>query len=107
MKINKNTLFNSVQDMTDHLTEEKYPVFGFDFSLPDLPNYFDPFTKTASDIAGFPHKKGMPEVGGLFYVTEDYEAYVATLQDQKKEHPANTKKLPWVTTLTMGEISQK
>lgn len=106
MKINKNTLFNNVQDMTDYLTEEKYPVIGFDFSYPDLPNYFDPFTRTASDIAGFLHKKGMPEVDGFFYVTNDYSDYVATLQEQKKEHPANTEKLPWITNLTKDEILQ-
>ena len=100
MKLNKNTLFNAVTDMTDKLNVKPYPVHGFSFEYPDLLTHFNPLTQEASTIAGFPRKKGMPEIKGFFYPSKEYLDYLTTIQD----HPANINNLPLITDLSMDDF---
>ena len=88
-----------VQSFIDKVREDlavpQYPVDGFTIHL-DLPTHFDPYTWNASEKAGHPFRKGMPEVEGFFYLSDEYEAYLNVLKETKTEHPANTEKLPWI-----------
>ena len=80
MKQNKNTLFNAVTDMTDKLTLKPYAVTGFHFVLDQQDEQINPYDQSVADEAGFPFVKGMPEIKGFFYASEEYESYLSTLQ---------------------------
>ncbi len=75
---------------------QPFGVEGFGYICDRGGNEFDPYTNDHAETAGFPFREGMPVVEGFFYLSDEYAAYLATLIEQKLEHPANTNKLPWV-----------
>lgn len=81
------TLSRHVLELKEAVQEKKHPIDGFGFTLDD-PTKFNPYSREAMDIAGFPFEKGMPEVDGFVYVPDAYEDYLQTLIENDQPHPA-------------------
>ena len=88
-------LENSVSEMTAFLTIDETRPFGFMIIPACVPNVeFNCFTSQAMTACGFEEEVTIiPD--GFVQIDEDYFAYLNKLQDEGKEHPANTLGLPW------------
>ena len=78
----------------EDLKEPPYPVLAFDVILDD-PAMFDPYCWDSAEQAGHFWEEGMPNKDGFFYLTDEYEAYLAVLFETGKQHPANTDQKLW------------
>lgn len=64
-----------------------FPVSGFDFVV-DTQDTFTPYIPEAAEMAGFPMKESMPKVSAFFYCSNNYMAYLDTLEESGLKHPA-------------------
>jgi len=90
----KVTMKNQLKEMLVALSEDEYPVHGWNFTLDD-DSKFNPFCEESSTKAGFPPRFGMPECEGFFYVSKEYLVYLQFLLDTDTDHPANIDNLEW------------
>ncbi|WP_415408224.1 hypothetical protein ACLHDG_06640 [Sulfurovum sp. CS9] len=84
-----------IDKLKDELATPEYEVLGWSFVLDD-PNKFNPHCQESADIAGFPHRLGMAQGSGMFYVSEEYGNYLDVLRETGTEHPANIYNLEWI-----------
>ena len=91
------SVLNTIMAIVHDHTPPPFAVEGFEVILDDPSlSLFDPYCWESASEAGFVWHFGMPSEAGFFYLSNEYEAYLALLTETATEHPANSQSLPWV-----------
>ncbi len=79
------TIARKIDEIIESLEEPEYAIYGFDF-VPD-DNTFDPYTIEAMNAAGYPHDVAAPIVDGFLYISDEYQAFLQSLEEANQIHP--------------------
>ena len=87
VNLNISTMYKNLDAMEEAMTEKKYPIDGFDFSIIDY-HPDDPRNDTCYTKEFFLEhnliEKGMPSVDGFLYVNDEVRNYIEVWKEHNE-----------------------